>query len=163
VYIDQENGDETALLAAYNARNKSDLMLKVLLGIKAAELETSLMLLPVSYVRGLLPILHSLLETYPLATELALKVLTYLMRFHWATLSSSDKAILRKLTGEAEQKLRELTDTVGFNIAGLRFIDNVKKEKDAVEQFREIVGDRNKKRKRKEKALRRAVLSMNTA
>jgi len=148
------------LLVAQGAKNCKEFILKTLTGVKASELEQSLMLLPVAYVQGMIPAIATVLENYPLSTELAIRCLHSLMKFHLTSFSTADKQELKNVAELAEKRLKELRDTFGFNLAGLRFISARKSEKDEIEEFKEILGERKRKNKKKERALKRAMLSI---
>lgn len=135
-------------------------MLKVLSVIKASELEQSIMLLPVSYVHLMVPALAQVLENFPLATELAIRCLASLMKFHFASLRMADKEILAKLSVLAEVRAAELKDIVGFNSAGLKFLQQCQIVNELAEEFQEILGERKRKKRKREKAVKRALLSV---
>lgn len=157
--IFRDKPDTHPLMDAYGAKTYEDFILKTLTMIKASELEQSIMLLPVEYVKIMTNAINSIFETYPLATEGALRCLHSLMKFHRVTLSgSSDRSSFKDCANEAEKRCRELQDIVGFNLAALSHIQRKKEDKQKVETFKEMVHTRKRKRKAKEKALKRALL-----
>jgi len=135
-------------------------MLKTLSTIKASELEQSLMLLPVGYVHLMIPAISQVLENYPLSTELSVRCLHGLMKFHLPSLSLAKKTELKTVADLAEMRCQELKDTIGFNLAGLRFLNDRKVEKEEIEEFREMLGDRKRKKRKRDKALKRAMLTL---
>ena len=156
----REGCETNPLVQDYGAKNHKEFMLKILSGIKASELEQSLMLLPVSYVHQMIPAISQVLENYPLATELAIRCLHGLMKFHLPSLSLAEKQGLKIVGDLAEKRCKELRDTIGFNLAGLRFLNDRKVERDQIEEFREMIGDRKRRKRKKDKALKRAMLTL---
>jgi hypothetical protein len=148
------------LMAAYGAKTYNEFMLKILSGIKAADLEASIIMLPVAYVHAMVPVLIAILETYPLATELVIRTMHTLMKFHLPAVSFVKKDILKKMASLSKERVNELVHTVGFNLAGLKFINNAKMEKEMTEEFQEILSMRKRRKKNKEKALKRALLTV---
>jgi len=61
----------------------------------------------------------------------------------------------------AEKRQKDLVDTIGFNLAGLKFLYEKKSQTAEIEIFREMVGDRKRKKTKKEKASKRALLKVN--
>lgn len=146
---------------AYGAKNHEEFILKTMTMIKASELEQSVMLLPVEYVTVMTNAINSIFRNYPLATEGAFRCLHALMKFHRVTLSgNSDKNGFKAVATEAEKRCRELQDIVGFNLAALSHIQRKTHDKQKVQTFKEMVNERKRKRKSKEKALKRALLTI---
>jgi U3 small nucleolar RNA-associated protein 12 len=156
----KEDSPSNPLYTAYNARDKTEFMLKILTQIKASELEQSVMLLPVEYVNRLIPAIGEVLEAYPLATELILRCLYSLMKFHLASISLSDKDVLKRVADLAEKRQKYLVDMIGFNLAGLKFLSDRREVKEEIQTFREMIGERKRKRKKKETAMKRALLKI---
>ncbi|CAG7719401.1 unnamed protein product [Allacma fusca] len=129
----KEDSPSNPLFTAYGAKDKTEFILKILTGIKASELEQSVMLLPVEYVNRFIPVIGEVL---------------------------SDKDNLKRVASLAEQRQKYLVDMIGFNLAGLKFLSNRREEKQEIETFREMVGERKRKRKKKEAALKRALLKI---
>lgn len=157
--IYRDKPDSHPLMDAYGARSHDDFILKTLNMIKASELEQSIMLLPVEYVKLMTSAVESIFEKYPLSTEGAFRCLHALMKFHRVTLSgATDRSTFKSVAEKAEDRCKELQDIVGFNLAALGVMQSRKQDKEKVQTFREMVKDRKRKRKGKEKALKRALL-----
>ncbi|CAL8082924.1 unnamed protein product [Orchesella dallaii] len=157
--IYKDRPDSHRLMDAYGAKTHEEFILKTINMIKASELEQSIMLLPIEYVKTMTVAITSIFENYPLATEGAFRCLNALMKFHRVTLAGySDKDTFKTVAELAAKRCKELQDVVGFNLAALSMLQNKKQEKEKVQTFKEMVGDRKRKRKNKEKALKRALL-----
>jgi len=148
------------LLQAYGARTHKEFMMKVLSVIKAAELEQSIMLLPVSYVHQMIPALEEVLENFPLATELAIRCLTGLMQFHFSSLRLADRSRMVHLAKMAAKRTTELKDILGFNIAGLKYLQESQVVGELAEEFQEILGEKKRRRRKREKAVKKALLTV---
>ena len=86
-------------------------MLKILASIKPSELEQSVMLLSGEYVNKMIPVIGEVLERFPFATELVLRCLYYLMKFHLAQVRLSDKQVLKRVADLAYKR----QGTCGFD------------------------------------------------
>lgn len=157
--IYRDKPDSHPLMLAYGAKTHDDFILRTLNMIKASELEQSIMLLPVAYVKIMTNAINDIFEKYPLATEGAFRCLHSLMKFHRVTLSgSADRSSFKSVADKAETRCKELQDIVGFNLAALGVIQNRKQDEEKIQTFKEMVNVRKRKRKTKEKALKRALL-----
>lgn len=154
----EKQSDSDPLIVAYGAKSHQEFIYKLFTTIKSSELDQSLMLLPVSYVRKMVPAIHTLFTNFPMASELAVKLLAGLMKFHFTTLTSMEQKQLQDISELAGERLGMLKDTSGFNLAGLKFIYDRKLENIEVENFRELIGERKRTKKRKQDAIKRACL-----
>ena len=62
-----------------------------------------------------------------------------------------------------DQRLRELRDTVGFNLAALRHIENQAAERERLETFVDATTKfkaKRKKKKQKQRAIQTAIISI---
>ena len=82
------------------------------------------------------------------------------MKFHLASVSLSDKQMLKRVADLAEKRQKELVDLIGFNLAGLNFLNDRRVEKEEVATFKEMIGERKGKVKKKERVLKRALLTV---
>jgi hypothetical protein len=137
-------------------------MFKTLTSIKAAELQQSLKLLPVAYVQQLVPALHAMLERYPLCSELVVRCTCFLMQFHQATMQGLGKNVLQPFSALIENRLNHIHHLTGVNRAGLKCLYDTEKKREEEQMFREMLGEKKRKRKRREKALKvkRALLTI---
>jgi len=152
------NATNNPLFSAYDATDQLDFLYKNLSSIKGADLQQSLMMLPISYVEDLVPALRQILDRYPLSIELVVRCITVLLKFHLVTVRSLDTNLLRELTTVCSSRLEEFESMILVNHTALEFLYNDECEKEEEQTFREIAGERKRRRRKKEKALKRAVL-----
>jgi len=157
VYKDPDAANNP-LLTAYDARNGQEFLFKSLSQIKAADLQQSLMMLPMGYVQDLVPALHSILQSYPLSVEIVVRCLVALMKFHLVTVRALDSKVLKSIAELGSARLSDLEKMVLVNKTALEFLYDAECEKEQEQMFRELAGERKRKRKKKEKAIKRAIL-----
>merc|ERR1712142_691675 len=119
-----------------NVDNPYDHMAQVLSRIRSSELEEALLVLPLDNVLGLIEIMHDLLARN-LKSEVVSRIFFFLVEIHFGplTASASSRELLRKVRDLVDQRLAELRDTVGFNLAALRFVENQAQERERIESF----------------------------
>lgn len=153
------------LMAAYRASSPEDYMARMIEAVKASELEQTLLVFPLDVVVRLLEIMETLLSSNCTASETICRMFIFVVEVHFGPLSSSPElhpllARVRKLAGA---RLTSLKDTIGFNIAALEFAQNRRDERQAALELEEAVTkvrDKRGKRKKKQKALQTAILSL---
>ena len=98
-----------------------DYMAEVIGRIKSSELEETLLVLPLDVVTSLLEIIETLL-TKNLNCEVICRTFFFLIEIHFGPLTSAPhlKSSLVRVRDLAEKRLKELKNTVGFNLAALR-------------------------------------------
>lgn len=152
------------MMVAYDTADPDRYLLKVLRQVKSSELEEALLVLPFHYVASLLTLLDHLLSK-GWETELVLRILLFTVRLHHGALSSATSLlpVLDHLKTVARDRVDEIRDRVGFNLAGLQFLQRELEEREAVQLFADAsdrVKAKRKQRKNKDKALQRAVLTL---
>jgi len=147
-------------IMAYGAKDYKEYIYNVFQSAKASEIEQSFLLLPVSYVHQMIPAIKVILENFPFATELALQLLETLMKFHLSTLNSVDKELLRSTCKLARERLTWLKDVIGFNLAAAKFQATQDEADDQEDSYKVLLGERKRKKRRKEKLLKRAILQV---
>merc|ERR1719215_2401888 len=152
------------LMLAYGAQSPIGFMGGAISRIKPAQLEETLLVLPLDYVEKLLKILLKLLQE-KVDVEVVTRCLLFLLEIHHGPILASPnfQPIVNELGPLLQKEVSRVRDITGTNMAGLRYIAARQKEKEDIELFADAtlrVRDKNKKKKRKEKALQRAILSV---
>ncbi|TRY63046.1 hypothetical protein TCAL_10987 [Tigriopus californicus] len=152
------------LMLAYQCQTPEHYMAKMIGLIKSSEIEQTLLVLPFDVTVHLLEIIRLLLEKR-LSVEVICRIFFFIVEVNFGPLSSAKelRPLLQDLRGLAKDRLQEVKDTVGFNMAALRYTLQQKDEKqkaielqDAVSKFK----DKRKKKKNKERALQTAILTL---
>ncbi len=152
------------LMVAYDTSDPDRYLLKVLRQVKSSEVEEALLVLPFHYVGSLLTLLDQLLEK-GWETELVMRILLFLVRLHHGPISNAPSLlpILNRLQGVARKRVDQVRDRIGFNLAGLQYLQRELEEREAVQLFADAsdrVKQKRKQRRNKDKAKQRAILTL---
>ena len=152
------------LMLAYDTTDPDRYLLKVLRQVKSSELEEALLVLPFHYVASLLALLHDLLAK-GWETELVMRILLFLVRLHHGPLSNAPSvlATLNRLQGVARKRVDQVRDRIGFNLAGLQYLQRELEERESVHIFADAsdrVQQKRNQRRKKDKATQRAILTL---
>ncbi len=152
------------LMMAHNTTDPDKYLIKVLRQVKSSELEEALLVLPFHYVGSLLTLLDHLLDK-GWETELITRILLFLVRLHHGPISNAPSLlpILNRLKSIARRRVDEVRDRIGFNLAGLQFLQRELEEREAVHLFADAsdqVKQKRKQRRNKDKAKQRAILTL---
>ncbi|XP_065837307.1 WD repeat-containing protein 3-like [Oscarella lobularis] len=136
------------LLVAYGNLTPSRYVLAVVKKVKSSELEESLLVLPFAYVMDLLQILDDWLKN-GLEIELSCRCVFFLLRIHHDQIVASKSLlpVVDSLRQQTRKRVHETKDVIGFNIAGLRFLQRKMEESNVV--FFEDVPETLEKKKKK--------------
>lgn len=98
-----------------------DYMAEVIGRIKSSELEETLLVLPLDVVTSLIEIIETLLAKR-LNCEVVARTFFFLIEIHFSPLTAAPhlKPLLVRVRNLAALRLKELKDSVGFNMAALR-------------------------------------------
>ncbi|ESO84126.1 hypothetical protein LOTGIDRAFT_184187 [Lottia gigantea] len=142
------------LLIAFNSESPNHYMLDSLKKIKSSELEESLLVMPFSYVTDLLKILDKFL-TFGWETELVCRCLFFLLRVHQGEIISNQilLPIVDRLRTVTSNRVNQLRDQIGFNMAGLQFLKRKLEDRDEVKFFADATTTRKKKKKKADKVI----------
>ncbi|KAL4233425.1 Dip2/Utp12 protein [Mactra antiquata] len=141
------------LMVAFNAKTPEQYVLIILKKVKSSELEQALLVLPFRYVIDLLKLLDHFI-TNGWDVELCCRCLFFLLRVHHGQVTQSKELLpvidkLRKVTLE---KVTEMRDRIGFNIAGLEYLQrDIEQSEEAVFFMDATQKFKEKKKKRKKK------------
>ncbi|XP_038059666.1 WD repeat-containing protein 3-like [Patiria miniata] len=141
------------ILQAYGNISPTRYVLEVIRKVKSSELEESLLVIPFSYVLELLPLLETFISS-GWEVELACRCLLFLIRVHHGQITSSQSLlpIIDRLRSTSMQQVHQMRDRIGFNLAGLQFLQRELESRQEVQLFGDATAkmkDKNKKRKRK--------------
>ncbi|XP_078699593.1 WD repeat-containing protein 3-like isoform X5 [Branchiostoma floridae x Branchiostoma belcheri] len=150
------------MLLAYGNATPLRFVLEVIKKVRSSELEEALLVLPFSYVVDLLQLLNSFL-TEGWEVELTCRCLFFLLRIHQGAVTSNQVLlpVLDNLRKNTQDRVQQIRDTVGFNLAGLQFLQRDLEARDDVTFFADAT-ERFQERKRKKKRKERAVLAIRT-
>uniref|UniRef100_A0A8C2FGJ5 WD repeat domain 3 n=1 Tax=Cyprinus carpio TaxID=7962 RepID=A0A8C2FGJ5_CYPCA len=125
-----------------------------------SELEVSLLVLPFPYVPDLLKLFNGYVQQ-GLEVELVCRCLFFLLRVHFGQITSNQMllSVIDELRTNTISKVREIRDVLGFNSAGLQFLQREIESKEDVMFFADAT-DRFEEKKRKRKKRERAVLTI---
>merc|ERR1712071_201179 len=152
------------LMLAYNTSDPDKYLLLVLRQVKSSELEEALTVLPFDYVSSLLQLLEDMLSRGR-ETELVVRIVLFVVRLHHGPLSSTSALlpVLAQMKVNARNRIDQVRDRVGLNLAALHFMQREMEERQAVQLFSDAsdrVKQRRKKRKNLAKATQRAVMTL---
>ncbi|KAI1286797.1 WD repeat-containing protein 3 [Halotydeus destructor] len=142
------------IMGRFNTSCPDRFVLESLRKIKSSELDEALLSLPFGYVQGLLSIIADLMAK-GWEVELLLRCVTFLTRIHFGQITSSATLlpVIDKLRNLTVDRSKQFKDLVGFNLAGLRYMQSKMEEGEEVCLFDEAFANRKnnkKKKKRKE-------------
>lgn len=142
------------LLQAYDASSPERFVLLILRKVPSSELEEALLTLPFSYVTDLLELLCRYIDLL-LEVELSCRCLLFLLRIHHGQITTNQLLLpaIDKLNATTGQRVDELKDIVGFNMAALQYLQQQLEAKDAVGLFTDATDRFKKQRKKKKKLL----------
>eukprot|EP00041_Stephanoeca_diplocostata_P026325 m.707758 g.707758 ORF g.707758 m.707758 type:complete len:973 (+) comp22936_c1_seq3:138-3056(+) len=111
------------LLIAYGNISPEDYLERTIGKIPSSELDESLLVLPFSYAMKLLPYLDKWIKGGA-AVERSTRCVLFLMTVHHNQIVSNEKMVpvLQSLRTNTLPQITQLKDTIGFNMAGLRFL-----------------------------------------
>ncbi|XP_046847985.1 WD repeat-containing protein 3-like [Xenia sp. Carnegie-2017] len=138
------------ILAALGNVSLVQYVLLVVKKVKSSELEESLLVLPFDYVIDVLKLLLEWIKN-GWETELSCRCLFFLLRIHHNKIISTPELlpVIDSIRSHCRSRVREMKDTVGFNLAGLQFIQRQLENRDVTFYFetRERLGQMRKKKK----------------
>ncbi|XP_071524074.1 WD repeat-containing protein 3 [Panulirus ornatus] len=148
----------------YNTSDPLKFVLEVLRKVKSSELEEAIIVLPLDRIMELMVVIKGLLEQ-GWDVELASRILVLAVRINLPQLLASVKAapIIHSLAHLLPQKTLQIQDMVGFNLAGLHHMKDRVEQRTDTQLFAEVskrVKDSRQKRKRKDKAIKRVLLTI---
>ncbi|XP_077473964.1 WD repeat-containing protein 3 [Stigmatopora argus] len=148
------------ILLAFGNISPSRYVLDVIRKVRSSELEVSLLVLPFPYVPDLLELFNGFIQQ-GLEVELVCRCLFFLLKIHFGQISSSQKLlpIIDDLRGNTLSRVQDIHDLMGFNGAGLQFLQREVESKEEVMFFAEATGRLAKKRNRRRKR-EKAVLTI---
>ncbi|XP_030642134.1 WD repeat-containing protein 3 [Chanos chanos] len=148
------------ILAAFGNVSPSRYVLDVIKKVKSSELEVSLLVLPFPYVPDLLTLFNGYVEQ-GLEVELVCRCLFFLLRIHFGQITSNHMllSVIDELRTNTISRVREIRDVMGFNNAGLQFLQREIENKEDVMFFADAT-ERFAEKKRKRKKRERAILTI---
>ncbi|CAH3120735.1 unnamed protein product [Pocillopora meandrina] len=141
----REQVSTNPILIAHGNITPARYVLEVVKKIRSSELEESLIVLPFSVATDMLTLLNHWLQR-GWEVELSCRCLSFLLRIHHSQIVTNKVLVpvIDSLRQHAKSRVHGLRDTIGFNLAGLRFIQNemeAREEKffaDATEKVKKI-------------------------
>uniref|UniRef100_A0A8C0YKR9 WD repeat domain 3 n=1 Tax=Cyprinus carpio carpio TaxID=630221 RepID=A0A8C0YKR9_CYPCA len=165
------NGEMTLVFCFYRLKGAVQVSLILSSVFLFSELEVSLLVLPFPYVPDLLKLFNGYVQQ-GLEVELVCRCLFFLLRFsftfihfilpfHFGQISSNQMllSVIDELRTNTISKVREIRDVLGFNSAGLQFLQREIESKEDVMFFADAT-DRFEEKKRKRRKRERAVLTV---
>ncbi|XP_015606327.1 WD repeat-containing protein 3 [Cephus cinctus] len=153
-----------ALMQALNCTNTQEYFLETMKRVKASDLEEALLLLPYSAACEILRMLPKLLES-EYQSELLARLSLCLIQAHHGPIVASQELLstLETVKALAMQRIATLRDTVGYNLHGMAYVQRIIEDRDGIQLFKDASRNRrqkNKNRRNKEKALKRAIMTL---
>ncbi|CAH1224432.1 WDR3 [Branchiostoma lanceolatum] len=150
------------MLLAHGNATPLRFVLEVIKKVRSSELEEALLVLPFSCVIDLLKLLNDFL-TEGWEVELTCRCLFFLLRIHQGALTSNQVLlpVMDNLRKNTQDRVQQIRDVVGFNLAGLQFLQREMEARDDVTFFADAT-ERFQERKRKKRRKERAVLAIRT-
>uniref|UniRef100_W5KEA0 WD repeat-containing protein 3 n=1 Tax=Astyanax mexicanus TaxID=7994 RepID=W5KEA0_ASTMX len=148
------------ILVAFGNISPSRYVLDVIKKVRSSELEVSLLVLPFPYIPDLLSLFNSYVQQ-GLEVELVCRCLFFLLRIHFGQITSNHMllSVIDDLRTNTISKVREIRDVLGFNSAGLQFLQREIESKEDVMFFADAT-DRFEEKKRKRRKRERAILTI---
>uniref|UniRef100_A0A671P0U7 WD repeat-containing protein 3-like n=1 Tax=Sinocyclocheilus anshuiensis TaxID=1608454 RepID=A0A671P0U7_9TELE len=148
------------ILVAFGNISPSRYVLEVIKKVRSSELEVSLLVLPFPYVPDLLKLFNGYIQQ-GLEVELVCRCLFFLLRVHFGQITSNQMllSVIDELRTNTISKVREIRDVLGFNSAGLQFLQREIESKEDVMFFADAT-DRFEEKKRKRRKRERAILTV---
>ncbi|XP_014020285.2 WD repeat-containing protein 3 [Salmo salar] len=145
------------VLVAFGNVSPSRYVLDVIKKVRSSELEVSLLVLPFPYIPDLLSLFNCYVQD-GLEVELVCRCLFFLLRIHFGQISSNQMllTVIDELRINTISKVREIRDVLGFNSAGLQFLQREVESKEEVMFFADATGllkEKRRKRKKRERAI----------
>uniref|UniRef100_A0AAY5ERG2 WD repeat-containing protein 3 n=1 Tax=Electrophorus electricus TaxID=8005 RepID=A0AAY5ERG2_ELEEL len=136
-------------------------MSPILVACGSISLEVSLLVLPFSYVPDLLTLFSTHLQQ-GLEVELVCRCLFYLLRIHFGRITSNQMllSVIDDLRTHTITKVREIRDLLGFNSAGLQFLQRETESRENMMFFTAAADTFKEKKKKKKRKRERAVLTV---
>ncbi|XP_062510752.1 WD repeat-containing protein 3-like [Corticium candelabrum] len=118
------------LILASGDLTHSQYVLGVVKKIRSSELDESLLVLPFSYVMDFLKLLNEWIQN-GWEIDLSCRCLFFLLRIHHNQIVSSKSllSVMDSLRQNTRKRVQDVRDIVGFNMAGLRFLQQKMAEK----------------------------------
>ncbi|XP_015110704.1 WD repeat-containing protein 3 [Diachasma alloeum] len=152
------------LMQAYNCTTSEEYLLETLKRIRAGDMEETLLLLPFSAACQILSTLPTLLRSEYQAEMLSRLAVNLIQAHHGPIVANSDLLpVLEEVRDLAMKRIGHLRDTVGYNLYGMTSIQREVEDKDGVQLFHDATKskkNKNKIRKSKERALKRAIMAL---
>ncbi|XP_068755786.1 WD repeat-containing protein 3-like [Montipora capricornis] len=147
----QKTRSSHPVLVAYGNITPLRYVLEVLKKIRSSELEEALIVLPFSVVMDMMTLLDHWLQR-GWEVELSCRCLSFLLRIHHSQIVSNRVLVpvIDSLRVHAKSRVHNLRDTIGFNLAGLRFIQGEMEAKQ--ESFFADASEKVKKIRKKQKS-----------
>uniref|UniRef100_A0A673HQH1 WD repeat-containing protein 3 n=1 Tax=Sinocyclocheilus rhinocerous TaxID=307959 RepID=A0A673HQH1_9TELE len=157
---ESEKLEEHSAACKAAGKEPSRYVLEVIKKVRSSELEVSLLVLPFPYVSDLLKLFNGYVQQ-GLEVELVCRCLFFLLRVHFGQITSNQMllSVIDELRTNTIAKVREIRDVLGFNSAGLQFLQREIESKEDVMFFADAT-DRFEEKKRKRKKRERAVLTI---
>uniref|UniRef100_A0A4W3GL16 WD repeat-containing protein 3 n=1 Tax=Callorhinchus milii TaxID=7868 RepID=A0A4W3GL16_CALMI len=148
------------ILTAYGNISVSNFNVFFLLGSFSSELEESLLVLPFSYTPDLLTLFNEYIQ-HSLEVELICRCLFFLLRIHFGQITGNQMllTVMDSLRQNTIGKINAMRDVMGFNLAGLQFLQREIEAKEDVTFFADATEQFNEK-KRKRKKRERVILTV---
>ncbi|XP_055727776.1 WD repeat-containing protein 3 isoform X2 [Salvelinus fontinalis] len=145
------------ILVAFGNVSPSRYVLDVIKKVRSSELEVSLLVLPFPYIPDLLSLFNCYVQD-GLEVELVCRCLFFLLRIHFGQISSNQMllTVIDELRINTISKVRDIRDVLGFNSAGLQFLQREVESKEEVMFFADATGllkEKRRKRKKRERAI----------
>lgn len=148
------------ILMAFGNISPSRYVLEVMKKVRSSELEVSLLVLPFPYVPDLLKLFNAYVKE-GLEVELVCRCLFFLLRVHFGQITSNQMllSVIDELRANTISKVREIRDVLGFNSAGLQFLQREIESREDVTFFADAT-DRFEEKRRKRRKRERVILTI---
>ncbi|XP_063985414.1 WD repeat-containing protein 3 [Diachasmimorpha longicaudata] len=152
------------LMQAYNCRTSEEYLLETLKKIRAGDMEETLLLLPFSAASEILQMLPTLLKREYQGEMLSRLAVSLIQAHHGPIVANSDLLpVLVEVRDLAIKRISSLRDIIGYNLHGMAFIQREVEDREGVQLFRDATQSKkhkNKIKKNKERALKRAIMAL---
>ncbi|ESN98784.1 hypothetical protein HELRODRAFT_66838 [Helobdella robusta] len=142
------------LFQAFKVTVPEDYLLEVIKKIKSNDVEECLLITPFSYIMQLVPLLADFLNKGR-EVELVSRCLFFILRIHAGQIVSNQlfSSVLENVNEESLVHIKLIKDMLGYNLMGLKFLQQKLEEGNSLSIFAEAVQQNKQKKRRRKKAL----------
>lgn len=153
--------EQHPMLTAFNNISSEQFVIDTLKKTRSSEIETTLLVLEFDHVKVLLELLCYFLKKN-MEPELCMRCAVFLLKVNYGQITTTQTLLplVEELRVLCSNRVRELQNSVGFNLAAVTFLKHKVEENDQVRLFADVSMKQREKTKKQKKV---ALLSLRSA